>query len=110
MTHKRMLILLAPLLSSCAGAASNMQGPLQPQSINGPCQVKRFFFLDQRSVPTQMTIANTGQACTFTLVNPALNAVVNAALLTGAPSRGQASAAVVSTGRQAEVSYTPAPG
>jgi hypothetical protein len=57
-----------------------------------------------------MTLTNTGQACTFTLVNPALNAVVNAALITGAPSRGQASAGVVSAGRQAAVSYVPAPG
>jgi hypothetical protein len=39
MPSKRTLILLAPLLTSCAGAASNMQGPLQPQSVSGPCQV-----------------------------------------------------------------------
>lgn len=79
-------ILLAPLLASCAGAASNTQGPLQPQLVSGPCQVDRFFLLGYLSVPTTMTVANIGEACTFALVNPALNAVVNAAFLTGRPA------------------------
>lgn len=104
------LLCLAPVLAACAGAANNTQGPMQPQSVRGPCQVQRFFFLSLRSVPTSMTVANIGEACTFTLVNPALNAVVNAALLTGSPAHGIAAAGVISGGRQAAVSYTPTPG
>lgn len=104
------LVLLAPLLAGCANLAANTQGPLQPQSVSGPCQVERFFFLGLRSVPTTMTVANTGQACTFLLINPALNAVVDAALLTGPASRGRATSGVVNGGRQVAVSYVPAPG
>jgi hypothetical protein len=104
------LLLLAPLLASCAAMEANTQGPLQPQSVAGPCQVQRFFLLGARSVPTQMTVTNTGQACTFTLINPALNVVVSAALLSGAPTHGRAEAGLISGARQAAVSYTPAPG
>ena len=104
------LLFVLPLLASCAAMERNAQGPLQPQSVAGPCHVQRFFLLGLRSVPTQMTIANTGQACAFTLINPALNVVINAALLTGAPTHGQAQAGLISGARQAFVSYTPAPG
>jgi hypothetical protein len=104
------LLLLGPLLASCATMEANTQGPLQPQSVEGPCQVQRFFLLGLRSVPAEMTVASTGQACTFTLINPALNVVVNAALLTGAPRHGRAEVGVINGRRQAAVSYTPAPG
>ena len=104
------LLLLAPLLAACADAGTYSQGRLQPQSVSGPCQIKRFFFLGLRSVPTTMTVANTGQACSFVVINPALNAVVNAALLTGAPSHGQALPEVTNGRRQVAVSYTPVPG
>jgi hypothetical protein len=86
------------------------QGPVQPQSASGPCQVSRFFFLGQRSVPTTMTVANTGQACSFILVNPALNAVIDAALPSGAPAHGRAVSEVVNGRRQVAVSYVPSPG
>ncbi len=110
MMRRALPLLLLPLLASCAAVVNNTQGPLQPQLVSGPCQVDRFFLLGFRSVPTTMTIANIGEPCTFTLVNPALNAVVNAAILTGAASHGVAQSGVISTGRQAAVSYTPAPG
>lgn len=108
----RSIALVATLtaLTSCAALENNTQGPLQPQSTTGPCRIKPFFLLGLRSVPAEMTIANTGEACTFTLINPALNAVVNAALLTVAAQHGQAQSGLTSGGRQALVSYTPAPG
>ena len=103
-------LLLVPLLASCAAVGNNMQGPLQPQAVAGPCRVKPFFLRGLRSVPVQMAVANTGQACTFTLINPALNVVVDAALLTGATQHGQAQTGLTQGARQAVVSYRPAPG
>ena len=101
---------LLVLLASCAGADGNVQGPTQPQSTSGPCRVKSFFLLGFRSVPAAMTVANTGAACTFTLINPALNAVVNAALLTGPARQGTADAQLIGGNRQVAVSYLPRPG
>ncbi len=103
-------VAVLPLLTSCAALENNSQGPMQPQSVSGPCEVKRFFLLSLRAVPAEMTIANTGQACTFTLVNPALNVVINAALPTGIPRHGQFQTSLTPGSRQAVVSYTPAPG
>ena len=99
-----------PLLASCASLENNTQGPLQPQAVSGPCQVKPFFLLGLRSIPAEMTIANTGQACTLTLINPALNVVVDAALVTGPAQHGRAQAGLISGARQALIAYTPAPG
>jgi len=104
------LLLLAPLLAGCVDAGSYVPGPLQPQAVSGPCQVERFFFLPQRSRPTTMTVANTGQACRFVVINGALNAVVDAALLTQSPSHGQAQPEVINGRTQVAVSYVPAPG
>ncbi len=104
------LVAALTLLTSCAALENNTQGPLQPQSVAGPCSVKPFFLLGVRSVPAEMTIANTGQACTLTLINPALNLPINAALLTGPAQHGQAQTGLISGARQAIVSYTPAPG
>ena len=103
------LALLAPF-AGCAGLGEYAQGPLQPQSVTGPCRVDSFFFLNLRSVPARMQIANTGEACTLTLINPALNAVVNAALLTGPARHGRADTGLISGNRQAIVSYRPEPG
>ncbi len=104
------LLLLLPLLAACAAAENNMQGPTQPQSLSGPCTVKRFFLLGFRSVPAQMVVAGTGQACTLTLINPALNVVVDAALLTGAARHGTATVELIGGARQVAVSYLPQPG
>ena len=97
-------------LASCGPLPEYSQGPLQPQVVSGPCEVKTFFLLALRSVPTTMTVRNTGEACTMVLVNPALNAVINAALLTGQPAHGRASSGLISGNRQAVVTYVPAPG
>ena len=107
---KALLPLVALLVSSCAGLARNDQGNLQPQTVRGPCDVKKFFLLGLRSVPTDLTIRNTGEACTFTLLNPDLQIVLTAALVTMPPSHGRATAELVSGNRQGLVSYAPAPG
>jgi len=104
-------VLLAALFStSCANLARNDQGRLQPQTVSGPCQVKKFFILGTTSVRTEMTVGNTGQACSFTLFNPDLQIVLSAALVTGQPAHGRATAELITAGRQAAVSYTPQPG
>lgn len=105
------LMLLVPLLStSCAGLARNDQGQLQPQTVSGPCQVKKFYILGLTSVRTDMTVGNTGHACSFTVFNPDLQIVLTAALVTDQPSHGRATAELITAGRQAAVSYTPQPG
>lgn len=104
------LVGLLTALTSCAAILNNTQGPLQPQSVVGPCQVKPFFFLGLRSVPAEMNVVNTGETCTLMLVNPALNVVVDAALLTAPPGHGQASTGVTPGSRQAVVTYVPARG
>ena len=111
MTRSSLAALLAPVLvTGCAQMGANMQGPLQPQAVSGPCQVERFLLLDQRSVPAKMSVANTGQACSFLIFNPALNLTLTGAVVNGAASHGRAEAAVINTGRQVGISYTPAPG
>ena len=105
------LPLLIPLwCASCADLARNDQGVLQPQTVSGPCQVKKFFILRQTSVRTELTVGNTGQACSFTLFNPDLQIVLNAALVTSPPAHGRATAELITAGRQAAVSYAPQPG
>ena len=107
----RGLLLLAPLIStSCGDLARNDPGNLQPQTVRGPCKVKKFFILGTTSVRTEMTVGNVGQACVFTIFNPNLQIVLNAALVTGQPSHGRATAELITAGRQAAVSYTPQPG
>lgn len=104
------LLLATPLLVSCVGPNAEAQGPLQPQAVSGPCEVKKFFFLSLRSVPTDMTIRNTGEACRFVLVNYATQSIVNAALITGNAAHGRATAERISGNFQAAVTYTPQPG
>lgn len=109
--YLRGLLLLAPLLSaSCADLARNDQGNLQPQTVRGPCQVKKFFILGTTSVRTEMMVGNVGQACVFTIFNADLQIALNAALVTGQPRHGRATAELITAGRQAAVSYTPQPG
>ena len=110
MSRSATLLLLPLWCASCAGLARNDQGALQPQTVTGPCQVKKFFLLSLTSVDVEMTVGNTGQACTFTLLNPALQIALNAALVTGRPEHGRATATLISGRRQAEVSYVPQPG
>jgi hypothetical protein len=111
MMKSNLAALLAPVLvAGCAQMAANTQGPLQPQTVSGPCQVERFLLLDQRSVPVKMSVVNSGEACSFLIFNPALNLTLTAALISGPASHGRAEAAVVNTGRQVGVRYTPAPG
>lgn len=110
MGRSAIVLLLAPLCcASCAGLASNDQGPLQPQAVSGPCQVKKFFILGLTSTPTEMTVGNTGQACSLTLLNADLQIALNSALVTGQPAHGRATAALITGRRQAAVSYTPQP-
>lgn len=98
------------LLASCAGLARNDQGNLQPQTVRGPCEVTKFFLLSQTAVHTTMTVSNTGGACSITLLNPDIQAIVNAALVTAQPQHGQAMAGVLRNGVQAGASYQPMPG
>lgn len=102
--------LLLPLLAaSCAGLATNDRGNLQPQTVSGPCQVKKFFVLRTTAVRTGMTVGG-GQACSFTIFNPDLQIALNAALVTERPAHGRATAELISGRRQAAISYEPQPG
>ncbi len=78
--------------------------------MSGPCQVRKFFILSQTSVDAEMTVGNTGLACSLILFNPDLQIVNNAALVNSQPAHGRATAALITAGRQAEVSYAPQPG
>lgn len=107
----RAATLLAPLLgASCAGLARNDQGVLQPQSVRGPCGIRKFFIERFQSVRTDMPVGNVGQACSFTLFDPNLQLVLTDALVTGPAAHGRATVALINTERQAEVTYTPQPG
>lgn len=111
MKTKVLLVLLPVVAGSCAQLpAGNAGGPLQPQGVTGPCQVKPFFLLGLRSVPAELTIRNTGEACTFTLINYAFQKYLNAALVTMPASNGRATAELVSGNFQALVTYVPRPG
>ena len=72
--------------------------------------MKKFFLLRQTAVHTTMTIANTGAACSITILNPDIQAFVNAALVTERPQHGQATAGVLQNGVQAGASFQPVPG
>lgn len=115
MTHhrrgrKRALVLLPLLLASCAGLDRDDQGRLQPQTVRGPCQAKKFFLLGFISVDASLAVEDAAQACTLTILNPALQIVLNAALVTTPPAHGRATAELITLGRQAAISYTPQPG
>jgi hypothetical protein len=95
-------------LCGCNGMAAT--GPLQPQTVQGPCQIKPFFLVGFSASPVQMTIDASGQACTFTMINPNLQAIQSDTLITRLPSHGQARAGLTNGSTSAIVSYTPAPG
>ena len=105
------LTLAVPLaVAACANLDRDDRGTLQPQTVSGPCDVKKFFILNLTAVKTTMSVAGTGQACTFTIFNPDLQIVTTAALVTTPPLHGHAEAGLPLAGRQASVSYTPQPG
>lgn len=107
----RALAIALPLTAaSCAGLDRDGQGALQPQTVRGPCQVKKFFLLGLTTVPTGMMVDNTGEACTFTVLNPNLQAFPSASLVTDPPAHGRATAGLTNGGRSPIVSYTPQPG
>ncbi len=96
------------LLAAAAGLAA--AGPTQPQTVTGPCHVKDFFIVSFGTSNTDMTVDGNGQACEFTLFNPALDRFQNAALITERPAHGHAEAGLILGGTSAAVSYTPEPG
>jgi hypothetical protein len=105
------LAVALPLTAAgCSGLPSNDQGALQPQTVRGPCQVKKFFLLSQTAVHTDMTVDNAGQPCTFTVLNPDLQAFPTASLITEQPAHGRAESGLTNGGRSPIVSYTPQPG
>jgi len=107
----RTLAITLPLATAaCAGLERNDQGVLQPQTVRGPCQVKKFFLLSQTAVHTDMTVDGAGQACTFTVLNPNLQVFPTASLITEQPAHGRATAGLTNGGRSPIVSYTPQPG
>ncbi len=104
-------LLLLPLgLVCCAGLEHADQGRLQPQSVAGPCQMKKFFLTGFSATNTSMTVSGGGSACTFTLINPDLQIFNTAALVTSQSSHGHADAGLITGGTQATVSYTPQSG
>ena len=102
--------LLPVLAASCTGLDRNDQGRLQPQTVRGPCQVKKFFILDPSTVPVEMTVGNVGEACSLMIFNPDLQIILSAVLVTAAPAHGTATASLATLRTQAAVSYTPQPG
>ena len=57
-----------------------------------------------------MLIGNVGAPCGLTIFNPDLDLRLNAALVTGQPAHGRATAELINGNRQVAVSYLPMPG
>ena len=107
----RAMALALPLLAAgCAGLDRDDQGALQPQTVRGPCTVKKFFLLSRTAVHTDMVVSGAGQDCTITLINPDLQVFPTASLVTVPPLHGRATAGLTNTGRSAIISYAPEPG
>jgi hypothetical protein len=107
----RLVSLAAPLIAgSCADLARMDQGALQPQTVSGPCQVKKFFLQRLSTTHTTMQVDSSGQACQLTLINVDLQVVLDAAVVTERPAHGQVAAGLLALGRSAAISYTPQPG
>jgi hypothetical protein len=102
------LILSLIALAACANNSST--GPLQPQAISGACQVKPFFLVALSATPVGMHVNDAGQACSFSVINPDLQVIQSAALVTLPAAHGHADAGLVSGGASAVISYRPAPG
>jgi hypothetical protein len=107
-TVPAVLSLASLALAACAGNTST--GPLQPQAVNGACQVKPFFLVALSATPVSMRVDDAGQACSFSIINPNLQIIQSAALVTSPAAHGRADAGLVSGGASAVVSYRPAPG
>ncbi len=97
-------------LLPCAALLLRAAGPTQPQSTEGACQVIHFFLVALGTSNTDMTIDASGKSCTFTVINPDLQAIQTAALITRQPEHGRAEAGLVDGNRSAAIRYTPAPG
>ena len=97
-------------LAGCAALNADSPGRLQPQAVSGPCEVKKFFLLSQTAVHTDMTVASAGQACTFTVLNPNLQAFPTAVLVTEPALHGHVTAGLTNGGRSPVVSYVAQPG
>ena len=109
--HNLLAVALPLLAASCGGNLSrNDQGTLQPQTVSGPCDVKKFFLVALTTIHTEMEVAPDAGACMMTLINPNLQIFNTAALVTSPPSHGQATAGLLRSGTQVAVSYTPQPG
>jgi hypothetical protein len=89
-----------PLLAAgCAGLDRTDQGVLQPQTVSGPCHVKKFFLVGVSTTHTNMQVDN-----------PDIQAVLDGALVTGRPAHGQVVAGLINQGRSATIAYAPQPG
>ena len=97
-------------MAGCGDLSRSDRGTLQPQTVAGACQVKKFFIVSFQAQSTDMTVSNAGQGCTFTIFNPDLQIVTNAALVTSPASHGQALAGLLDGARQVSVSYRPQSG
>ena len=97
-------------VAGCGDLSRIDRGNLQPQTVAGACEVKKFFIVSFQAQSTDMTVSNAGQGCTFTIFNPDLQIVTNAALITSPALHGQATAGLVDEARQASVSYRPQAG
>ena len=104
------VIALAMATSGCAGLDRADQGPLQPQTVEGPCQVKKFFLLRNTAVHTEMMVNRGGGTCAFTVINPDLQVFPSASLVTEPPAHGRATAGLTNGGRSPLITYTPQPG
>ena len=107
--------LLLPLAFAAALEGCGVLNPnapnvfVQPQTVSGPCTVKKFFLLSQTAVHAEMNITGPG-TCSFVAISPDIQAFPTASLLTRQAEHGQASTGLVNGGRSAGVSYTPQPG
>ena len=106
----RFFVLLPLAAVSCAGLERSDQGALQPQTVSGPCQVKKFFIMNYTAAQTDMTVTSGGQACSLTLIDPNLQIFNTAALVTTPAAHGRAESGLLAGGTQAGVSYSPQPG
>lgn len=95
---------------SCTGVNQVNGSLLQPQTTTGPCTVKKFYLVGLNSTHTDMTVDAGTEACQFTLINPDQQIVNDAALITGRPAHGVATAELIVQGRSVAVSYRPEPG
>lgn len=107
---RRAAIAVPLICAACTNPGAATQGTAQPQSISGPCTVGRFFIEPYSTSNTDMVVNGVAQTCRFTLFNPDLQLVQNAALLTENPTHGRAQVDLINGDRMVAISYAPAPG